>query len=143
MDQPINYQPSPSSVKKPEKKRKAQNGSLTVHVQSGYGVYPLEGALVTVYTEQGDGGVIAQSLTDESGNTPRIELSAGAENDRSDLLPGGQLFTIETSKEGYQSVVYRNVQLYPLIETLLNVNLSALPDVPGKKITPYDGEIIL
>ena len=126
------------------KNERTGNGVLTVHVQSGYGVYPLEGALVTVSSEEGaNSGVVSQSYTDESGNTPRIFLNASGENDRPGEIPGGRRFTIEVQKDGYQTVVYHNVQLYPLIETLLNVNMSALPDRPGKRLTPYDKELIV
>ena len=134
------YEPLNESVKKSVH---SQIGSLTVHVQSGYGIYPLADATVKVYAEDpGKGNVVSVTKTDNAGNTPKILLDVRGDNDRGEYLPGGQLFTIEVNKDGYQSVIYRGVQLYPLIETLLTVNLPSLPDRPGKRLTRYDGELV-
>ena len=121
-----------------------QTGTLTIRVNAGYGIYPLKGALVTVSLEdKNDDSVVSQTYTDCSGATPQILLKVRGDNEQGEYLPGGQRFTIEVSKDGYQTLIYHGVQLYPLIDTLLNVNLAPLPDRPGVRITPYDGEIIL
>ena len=120
-----------------------QTGTLSVRAVSGNGIYPLAGVLVSVYTEKKENaGVAAQTFTDRAGLTPQIVLQIAGENDKGEYLPGGETFTIELTKDGYQSAVVHGVQLYPLIDTLLTVNLSALPDVPGAKLTPYDREIV-
>ena len=120
-----------------------QTGSLTIRVETGYGIYPLESAFISVYAENDeDTTVVSQSYTDSSGSTPKIVLAVSGDNDRGEYLPIGQTFTIEVSKDGYQTLVYHGVQLYPLIDTILSVNLSPLPDRPGVKLTPYDGEIV-
>ena len=127
-----------------EKAADDQTGTLTIRVNTGYGIYPLEGALVTVSLEDKENAsVVSQTYTNSSGTTPQIMLKVRGDNEQGEYLPGGQRFTIEVSKDGYRTLIYHGVQLYPLIDTLLTVNLAPLPDRPGIRMTPYDSEIIL
>ena len=53
-----------------------QVGSLIVRARTGYGLYPLENAHVTVTLEdREDSKVVADVYTDNSGNTPIIKVA--------------------------------------------------------------------
>ena len=83
-----------------------QVGSLIVRARTGYGLYPLENAHVTVTLEdREDSKVVADVYTDNSGNTPIIKVAVEGNNRKGEYYPTGQDFTVEVAKDGYQTVI--------------------------------------
>ena len=79
-----------------------QVGSLIVRARTGYGLYPLENAHVTVTLEdREDSKVVADVYTDNSGNTPIIKVAVEGNNRKGEYYPTGQDFTVEVAKDGY------------------------------------------
>ena len=69
-----------------------QVGSLIVRARTGYGLYPLENAHVTVTLEdREDSKVVADVYTDNSGNTPIIKVADGDSLRRKTLSGSGNL----------------------------------------------------
>lgn len=121
----------------------SESGGLTVRVSTGYGLFPLSGVMVTVFTEDPDrSGVFAQSRTDSSGSTPKIVIPSKS-FDGDALIPPDRTYTVESAKEGYLTGVVQGVRVYPGVDTTLDVNLTALPDRPGASLSSYDREIII
>lgn len=121
-----------------------QVGSLIVRARTGYGLYPLENAHVTVTLEdREDSKVVADVYTDNSGNTPIIKVAVEGNNRKGEYYPTGQDFTVEVAKDGYQTVILYGVKLYPGVETSQTVLMAPLPDNQGIKPQPYDIEIMI
>ena len=83
--------------------------------------------------------------TDESGNTPLIALEAPPK--ALSLSPNPEsrpyaLYDAEINKEGYYTVVSRDIQVYPDTTSILPVNMMPLPDTEEALKYP-DRSIIL
>ena len=118
-----------------------RSSGIVVKVRAGNGIYPLEGALVTLYSENfGSRSVIANVFTDGTGAAPEIvtALPRGEET----LIPPDNRITVEVSKDGYRRGVFEGVGLYEGVVTQLTVNLSPLPDTDGEMLEDYDVEMI-
>ncbi|MBQ9467844.1 MAG: hypothetical protein IJU52_02420 [Clostridia bacterium] len=127
----------------PQQQPAGQTAVLKVRVSSGYGIFPIEGALVTVFGEEESAqNVVAQSFTGRDGATPDMVITLTNRSSEGALTPVRNAYTVETSKEGYQTSVVQNVLLYASVETVLAVNLASLPDRPGAALSKYDREII-
>lgn len=104
------------------------NGYLVVAVKSAGGSFPIEGAKVRIYTDNGDRELelIAVLETDSSGRTqvielPAPELSASLTPDTG-VVPY-KSYTIDTDYEGYYSVQNINAPVYPGVTSVQNVSL--------------------
>lgn len=103
-------------------------GFLKIKVTTG-NAYPLENALVIVTRFVNENEEIVNILqTDESGETPVIELDAPLKNGKeiSDKNPY-LYYNIMTSADGYYQVQNRNVALFSGITSIQPVNLVPLP----------------
>lgn len=103
-------------------------GFLKVSVTTG-NAYPLENVLVIVTRFiNGNEEIVNILQTNESGETPVIELDAPLKNGRevSDKNPY-TFYNILTSAEGYYQVQNRNVALFSGITSIQPVNLIPLP----------------
>ena len=119
------------------------SGSIQVRARTGYGFFPLEGVLVTVFSEDGGNStVVASGYTNESGLSGEFILPATVEDGSTDLAPLARKFTVEAEKPGYQSVILHGVRIYPQVLTVQNVNLAPLPEKTGLIPTPYDLEMV-
>ena len=114
-------------------------GKLIVRARSGFGMYPLEGVLVTVIPVEGDAAAVV--VTDETGGTPEILLELPQTEDRT--APRPFLYTVEAAFPGYQKMIYENVEIYPGVTTVLVLNLTALPETDGVAPAPYDREVVI
>lgn len=118
-------------------------GSIVIRTRSGYGLFPLEGVLVTVFSEEGENSTtVAMDRTNASGISPEFLLPATVKAGSTELRPIARKFTIETSKPGYQTVILHGVQIYPGVLTVQNINMAPLPDRQGERLTEYDKEIV-
>lgn len=119
-----------------------KSSGTVVKVRAGNGIYPLEGALVTVYSENfGSRSAIANVFTDGAGAAPGIgiALPPGGET----LIPPDNRITVEVSKDGYRRAVLEGIGLYDGVITQLTVNLAPLPDADGAMLEDYDVEMIV
>ena len=85
-------------------------GSIVVRVRTGYGFFPLEGVLVTVFSEDGNQSTtLAMKYTNESGISPEFILPATVRDGSTELNPIARKFTVEASKAGYQTAILHGV----------------------------------
>lgn len=118
-------------------------GSIVDRVRSGYGLFPLEDVLVTIFSEEGEKSTtVAMNYTNPSGISPEFILPATVKEGSTQVLPIARKFTVEASKEGYQTAILHGVQIYPGVLTVQNVNLAPLPDKAGQSLTEYDKEMV-
>ena len=118
-------------------------GSVVVRVRSGYGFFPLEDVLVTVFSEDAESStVLAMKYTNESGISPELVLPATVSDGSTEVMPIARKFTIEASKPGYQTAILHGIQVYPGVLTVQNINLAPLPDRQGEQLTEYDTEMV-
>lgn len=119
-----------------------ESGKLIVNTVTGFGIFLLKNVLVTVISETGsDSTVLAQVYTDATGSTPEIPLPALATDPSSDI-PIPAKYTVEATKPGYQKVILHGVNVYPAVTTIQRINMVALPDNDGKRLTEYDSETV-
>lgn len=105
-----------------------ETGFINVNTFTALGTLPVNNAEVSIYTwtEEEGYNLIKSVVTDASGKAPLIELPM--------LLGSGQ-----TSKEerteyhlvvrapGFHTIIIINVEIFPHITTLFNVNLTPVP----------------
>ncbi len=111
-------------------------GYLVVNVRTARGAFPVEGAIVTVSdTDIGENntGVISSMVTDSSGSTIKIPLSAPSLS-RS-LVPGDEkpysVYNISTTAEGFYSVENINVPIFSGITSIQPVELIPVSEYGG------------
>ncbi len=114
-------------------------GYLIVGVTSARENFPVEGARVRIYS-QGSGGelvLLYTLVTDSSGKTPSVELSAppkyASQSPDTGIIPYS-LYTIDTDYEGYYSVQNINAPIYSGVTSIQNVSL--IPKAYG--VTPNE-----
>lgn len=118
-------------------------GSIVVRVRSGYGIFPLDHVLVTIFSEDGEKSTtVAMNYTNESGVSPEFILPATVSEGSTQVLPIARKFTVEASKQGYQTAILHGVQIYPGVLTVQNINLAPLPESEGATLTDYDKEMV-
>ncbi len=118
-------------------------GQLVVKVRSGFGIFPLKDALVTVRSEAGEEStVLAEFYTDDMGSTPVVDLSFPFPENQENLRPLPQKYTVEVLKPGFQTVILHGVEVYPGVTTIQSINMAALPDKPIPGLTEYDKEMV-
>lgn len=121
-------------------------GKLGIRAFSANSAYPVPGAFVTIRKKTDSSPVTVAVLeTDESGNTPLIALEAPPK--ALSLSPNPEsrpyaLYDAEINKEGYYTVVARDVQVYPSITSILPVNMIPLPDTEESLQYPNNNIIL-
>ena len=115
----------------------AETGTLFIRVYTSAAELPLEGALVTVTGNAPNGGyeLLSTQRTDSSGlvvpvrlSTP--DLSVGTSPSAPGVYPYTS-YTVWVEMPGYLRSVLRNVQLFPGIESILDVNMIPLEQTPA------------
>lgn len=110
-------------------------GTLSVRVFTSQAQIPLEGATVVVATagEEGKYKLLSIQNTDSSGKTRTITIDAPAlgESTSPGDLPGpGVPFAqcnVWAEQPGYAMLQVENVQIFPGVETVQNMELIPLP----------------
>ena len=115
-------------------------GYLTVNVRTAGGALPVEGAMITVKSIDGENStVIAVLFSDPSGTTEYLSLPAPPRS-RSLVPEGGavnSLYTVEIVKEGYYRLISENVPVYDGVTSIQQADL--VPIAEGRPIQyPYD-----
>lgn len=119
-------------------------GFLKITVLSGIFLFPVEGAKVTIISEEGvESDVIADVLTDRGGSTGPILLPAFDENYNvpSDPLKPIKTYTIMVTKEGFTQVVQQGIPVFPNIVSEKFVYMIPLPEQLGRGAGEYDNTI--
>lgn len=119
-------------------------GNLIVNVTSARGLYPIEGAIVTVFTgDREERKVIAEVSTNKSGKTPTIELPAPSGRFSESPDPAERpyaYYNIHTEADGFVDNFNFNAAVFDNITSVLNVNLEPLTtSVKGNRPIIIDG----
>lgn len=109
----------------------AGKGSLILQIYSAHMAIPIKDVSVTVTAATPSAPiVIAHRITDESGltvpiefNTPDADLSTSPNNTR-----GYVRSDIRLSRAGYYDVVIRDVQIFPGVESIQQMEMIPLPE---------------
>lgn len=114
-------------------------GFITVNVRTASGAIPIEGAMITVKTEIGvESDVVAVMFSDSGGASEVITLPAPLKNNS--LQPGNEdvcsLYTVDTDRDGYYTVINSSVPIYDGITAIQQVNL--VPKAGGKDLYPSE-----
>ncbi len=131
---PTQATPAPSPAPTPEPSRAEPNsedmagvGRLIVQATSVRGLYPVERARVTVFTEDVDNpNIIAEVYTDKSGRTPLIELPAPSSVFTEAPDPSERpysYYNIRTVADGFVDTLHYNIAVFDKITSIQNVNL--------------------
>lgn len=118
-------------------------GSLVVLVTTSDGGYPLEGAIVSVYNEEGTEKFIKTETlyTDRDGKTPVIRLPAPVltpEQLYECKIRPYNVYTVALEYPRFYTNIHKDVQVYANIESILNSFMMPLPanigDAPKTKV---------
>lgn len=123
-DFPTANEPSPESL--------SSEGAITVRVTTLKGLYPVEGARVTVFSGEGDSRTEYSSvLTDQSGRTVTVSLKTPAkqlsESAGATTLPYS-LYNLSVTADGYLENIHLNIPVFPdtvSVQTSDMVSLAA------------------
>ena len=114
-------------------------GYLVVSVTGARGNFPLKGAVVRIYADNGENDLELISVleTDSSGRTAVVPLPAPMRSASMTPDSGVQpysLYTVDTDYDGYYSVQNINVPIYPGITAIQSV--AMIPKSYG--VTPNE-----
>jgi len=114
-------------VKKSEQSDE-NKGFLFVNVYTALGAIPIDNAEISIYTWSKEEGrrLVNTVFSDSSGKAPPIELPV--------LLGQGTTtadqrteYHLVVKADNYHTTIIINVQIYPDIRTMFNVNLTPIP----------------
>ena len=115
-----------------------EKGALLVNVTTLRGTFPIEGAVVTVFTgEYKEGEEIAKFVTDNSGRTEEIMLDA-KNKILSETAGNGIPYTtynIYTAADGFVGQYNMNIPIFSGVTSLQNVDLI-LESAAGDNTAP-------
>lgn len=105
-------------------------GYLVVNVTSVRGLYPIEGADVTVFTGEADSPtVVATATTDQSGKTPPIPLPAPSVEFSESPDPSERPFAyynIRTVEDGFRENLNFNLAIFDKVTSLQTITLEPM-----------------
>lgn len=107
-------------------------GSLVVLVTTSEGGYPLQGATVSIYNEEGEKKFIKTETlqTDRNGKTPVITLPAPVltpEQLYECKIRPYSVYTVQVEYPQFYSNIHKDVQIYANIESIVNSFMMPLP----------------
>lgn len=110
------------------------SGGIIVFATAVRGLYPIENARVTVFTGEGDNiKILAESLTDKSGKTPLMKLSAPSSDFTEAPDPSERpyaYYNIRTVADGYVETLNYNVAVFDDITSVQSVSLYPIASRP-------------
>lgn len=123
-------------------------GYLIVRVTTALGAIPLEGISVTVRNyskdDPGRGSVVSTLVTDRSGNTAKLPLSAPPRE--YSVRPGVRTpyaaYSVDINTDGYYEQYYTNVPVFDGITSLQQADLIPLAENGKRNSTTPDTRII-
>ncbi|MEE0928264.1 MAG: hypothetical protein UIG59_03645 [Acutalibacteraceae bacterium] len=130
----LKVNPPTQAAQPPESHENAEDmtgeGRLIVNVTSVRGIYPVSGALVTVFTGDESNMVkFFEGVTDISGKTPVIPLPAPSEKYTEAPDPTERpyaFYNIKTSADGFNDNYNYNVTVFDKVTSLQNVGLTPI-----------------
>lgn len=129
--------PQPESMAAPD----MGSALLQIHASTGKKAKPVPGARIIIFRPDGDREILLKIVTtDKDGHTPPLSLPAAEANySLHSGAPNPSLFTIETSAPKYCHTRHINVPLYGGVASVLEVELTPLPeDEDGGREMVYD-----
>lgn len=128
-----------------------ETGQLTARVYTTEAQIPIQGASVTVNRINPDGtrSLIGVRETDRNGKTEEMTIEAPDREDSrnqnsNDKFPFADC-NIKVDKDGYDTVIIRNVQVFAGVRTIQNVemipleeNLTAQESIQEFNVTPQN-----
>lgn len=120
----------------------AGTGYLVVNVTSVRGLFPVEGAEVTVFTGEGENlKVLATAQTDRSGKTPAFPLPAPSAAFSESPDPAERpyaFYSIKTTEDGFREQINANISVFDGVTSLQAVTLEPLSLSPEQ-----NGDIVI
>ena len=105
-------------------------GYLSVRVTTANSAIPLEGAAVTIYTDDDENDVLFELRSGADGRTARVSLPAPSRS--VGQTPGDEkpfsTYNMEVSLPGYGRIRYNQVPIYDGITAIQTVNLIPVPE---------------
>ncbi len=122
--------------------REQNIGYLIVNVSTARGAIPLANASVSISDTEAEGNpIVTVVMTDSSGKTPKISLSAPDRN--ISMQPGSKKpyasYLIEVVKEGYYPVTNNGVPIFSGITSIQPVEMLPLAEKDSENIYPREG----
>lgn len=107
-------------------------GYIQVHAYSSYAELPLQGVAISITTA--DGAAVALRMTDRSGRIDQVSVSTPDVRESQSPNPDERPFTIvdlHASVPGYEQITIENLQVFPGVTTIQNLELIPLSELPG------------
>ncbi len=108
--------------------READEGYLTIRVSTAQSALPIEGALATITSKEGD--LIAVMLTDDDGKTRTVSLATAprSESESPDNNRPFDTYNLEIKREGYFDFRSENIPIFGGVTNVQNISLVPLPE---------------
>lgn len=106
----------------------ADTGSLAVRVSTAGGAIPVEGAVVYVRSLGDDPRLLFSLRTDGSGRAPTVTLPATDAPEYGDAPPPDLSYGVEIKKDGYRTVEYTRVPVYPGVTSIIETELEPISE---------------
>ncbi|MBR7071669.1 MAG: hypothetical protein IKI29_05880 [Clostridia bacterium] len=114
-------------------------GELAVNVTTMRGMYPVKGALVTIYTDQGENRTVwYTATTDQSGQTPAFRLPTPAKALSESSGQSDQpyaLYNTSVKADGFIEQINRDVMVFSGVKSVQDVDLM-MRSANGKEEAP-------
>lgn len=115
-------------------------GGLTVNVTTLRRLYPVKGALVTVFTGEPDSmQIIEIDTTDESGQTGMFRLKTPAKSESQQVNNNGEIpyanYNVSVRSDGYVEQIAMNVPVFSGVVSVQGVDLTPI-SAAGKHTSP-------
>ena len=114
-----------------------ENGGLVVAVTHSKRTYPVESAVVTLFDKYGK--LVTTAVTDQSGKTPRIELTTPSadlsQTPQSTPSLTASYYTVKIDAPLFLKEIINNVPVYSGITSLQSVDLTFRSAMPNGNIT--------
>lgn len=112
----------------------SSNGYLTARAFMSYAQIPLEDVAVVITAE--DGTAIAMRLTNRSGLTEPIPIPTPDKSESERPEENGQQpftdVTVYAFKTDFEQIAARNVQIFPGVTTVQNLEMVPLSELPDR-----------
>lgn len=120
------------------------NGTLTVHVTTAGGAYPVEGAVVRILGRSFGVNELSYALfTDRDGNTTPLTLPAPDPSLSAAPRPSSSpfsVFDVSVALPGYYRKNVYSVSIFPDIRTILPVNLIPFSEFNAEMNAPIGNQ---
>ena len=140
----------PRRIEYPQNPRKggihlSAQGRIQTHVFTSSANLPVPGASVAVTDTGADGRetLLSFQLTNSSGNTrpTDVDTPPAADSQSPDQPVGFTSLRVAVDMPGFERVIVTNVQVFPGVTTIQDVQLLPTEDLPGDWGTPIEFDL--